>query len=538
MSDLISYLSGNVPGGIFLYVFVIFMTLLILLYIYWVNELFLGRHLIRWSLAVLLIFSIIYWGYWFKNPSHHLYRRYSILMLQSNTKDNWFGEYITDLLTKNIKPYKTDREYLFPYYWFFKITPTDSSLSPKLIKHICTTMPVHKVLKGSINKNGKALSVSLQLVQYPDEIILGEAEERFNIYELDKLLIWIRSEFNGDLPFQLLNDLKSFSPPDSLLQMVRRYYYMKKYDSCLKLLTGIDKDLEENLNINLYRNYITIKKAGLERMKSPPKNPYGSQKPQWEKDLNKSRNFIINYLQAGFDDGLANIVVAESDIWKEEYSSAEIFLENSYVDNPFDIDVISNLVFLHPSRYKEFGFSNTQDIYKQILTLCPFEEITLLKWSDDILNDNPSFTAPPKFAKKYVKRYLLMNPYSYKVWLMLGKIYAHGLDREEALHAYLKADSLYPNDGMINYNIGVLLYEWEKYDKALEFLKHSVECDDYLDSHLYIGAIYKVKGEYEKALEEFRFRVARKVTDDDRYAYEAMKGIREILEIMNQKESN
>ena len=48
-----------------------------------------------------------------------------------------------------------------------------------------------------------------------------------------------------------------------------------------------------------------------------------------------------------------------------------------------------------------------------------------------------------------------------------------------------------------------------------------------------IGVIYKNRGEYEKALKKFRYRVAHKKDDDDYYAVQAMKGIRECLKALD-----
>ena len=75
----------------------------------------------------------------------------------------------------------------------------------------------------------------------------------------------------------------------------------------------------------------------------------------------------------------------------------------------------------------------------------------MLKWGDYIIQSNPSHTAPPKMARDFVLKYLEMNPYSYNALLLLGKIYAQSLERDLALKAYLKADSLNPKSGIINY---------------------------------------------------------------------------------------
>jgi tetratricopeptide (TPR) repeat protein len=117
---------------------------------------------------------------------------------------------------------------------------------------------------------------------------------------------------------------------------------------------------------------------------------------------------------------------------------------------------------------------------------------------------------------------------------MLGEIYSRENQRERALSTFLKADSLNPGNGKINYNLGVLYYEWDKITSAKEYFIRSIKYEDYLDSHLYLGAIYKEEGNYKKALERFRYRVLHKTGEDDLYAYQAMNGIKLCLEALKQ----
>ncbi len=230
-------------------------------------------------------------------------------------------------------------------------------------------------------------------------------------------------------------------------------------------------------------------------------------------------------------------LVAESYLWEQEFSTAEIFLEKAYSENPFDIDVLLNLTFLHSSRYREFGFRGIQDIYQQIIDVCPVGETVLLQWCDKILLGNPGFTAPPKLARQRVEKYLECNPHSYRAWLMMGKIDAQGMNREKALGAFLKADSISPRNGMVNYNLGALYYEWNRKELARIYLEQSIDYGNYLDAYLYLGAILKEEGRYQEALEKFRYRVAHKQGEDDFYAYQAMKGIQECLEALGQPQS-
>ena len=243
---------------------------------------------------------------------------------------------------------------------------------------------------------------------------------------------------------------------------------------------------------------------------------------------------MLEFLRQGYQQPQIDLLIAESYLWEENFASAEVFLEKLLVENPFDIDVLLDLTFLHPSRYKEFGFDGLMDIYQRILDLCPLEEAVLLQWVDKIILGSPGYAAPPQYAQERIRKYLKINPYSYKGWLMLGQIHAHQFQKELALQAFLKAETISPQSGVVHYNLGSLYYDWKKYDLARGHLEQAIALDDYLDAYLYLGAILKEEGRYEEALEKFRYRVAHKQGEVDYYAIQAMKGIQACLEALGQ----
>lgn len=538
MGNVIEYLSGNVPGGLPLYFLLLIVTFLIIFFMYRVNELFTRKHLIRWSIIAFLVYTVLYIILWFHNPPHQYYKRYHVAILQSDTRGNWLGEYLTDLITDNVKFFRSGNEYLFPYYWLYRINPADSVLHPAFCDRIYRYLPMHTVLDGSAQWKENAFHVKLQLIQYPGKHVVQQAEGDFSLDRPDKFLKWIKENFGNRIPFQEKEYLQPFRQSDRVFTIARRLFFQRRYEQSQEVLKKIIRKKAPDPEYRKWYDYNTIRLAGKKRLHHPPKNPYSTKVPIWQKKLRQARSDLLDILKSDPDDLLSKVMVAESYIWEEDFNSAEIFLKQAFVENPFDIDVLLNFTFLHPSRYQQFGFKNRREIYQQILTYCPLEESVLLKWSELIVRGDPAYTPPPHFAKDFVQRYLNMNPYSPSVWLMLGQLIAKQGDRPGALKCFLKADSLQPNDGLILYNIGVLYYEWEKLDKARTYFLKSIEASDYLDSHLYLGSIYKQEGNCEAALKEFRYRVIHKTGDDDFYAYQAMKGIRECLKILEEKKKS
>ena len=405
MNYWLEYLSGNVPGGIYLYLLIIFATFLVFFFMYRVNELFTRKHLTQWTLLSLILYSIIYIVIWFNDPPHFVYKRYSISIFQSNTYKNWFGEYLTDIVSQSVQPYVSEREYFFPYKWLYRITPLDSGENPYFARHIARTLPIQTVLSGRIIRKADEFKANIWLYSSQSGDTVKMVEGDFKIGDLVRFLIWLKKNFSGEIPFQDTKVFHKHSPQDSIFILARRSFFKGEFEKSLKVLQSSGDDITIIPLFNLWYQYIQIKLAGRERQQNPPINPYDDSMPQWKRDLQSARTQLLNFLKSGEQSILTNLLVAESYIWEEEFSAAEIFLKKAYIDNHFDIDVLLNLTFLHPSRYREFGFKTVSDIYEQILTFCPIEEEVLLKWSDFILQGNPAYTAPPKFAKNFVERY-------------------------------------------------------------------------------------------------------------------------------------
>jgi tetratricopeptide (TPR) repeat protein len=538
MTDYYHLLSGNVPGGFLLYLLVVIVIIMVLYFMYRVNEFFTRKIIVRSLIISIILVTFLYAFIWYKNPPPHVLKRYTIGLIQSDTPQNWFGEYVTDFISANTRPYISSRSFLFPHQWFYKITPTDSALEENFLKRSFTLIPVEFVLTGNIQKQGKKFHVALFLNKSPGFVVQKSAEADFNIFNLAVFLDWLKSQFGEYIPFKTESPAFEFYKPDSLYQLARRNFFMGNYEQVRELLKSKGDGGINVIKYDLLDAYTQIKISGEESLAFPKSNPYDPKLTSWEKELKNARDRIVNIIRSGKQDNLADLMVAESYIWQRDYASAEIFLEKAHVDNPFDIDVLLNLSFLHPSRYKEFGFSNIENIMDEILYYCPIDEPVLLRWSENILEGNPAYTAPPKKARRMVEKYLEINPHSYKAWLMLGKILAQNLERDMALKTFMKADSILPNNGVINYNIGVLLYEWHQSERALDYLNKSIEYDNYLDSYLYLGTIYEEQGQYQKALEYFRYRVSHRKGENDYYAIQAMKGIRKCLDLLGEQTTN
>ena len=74
------------------------------------------------------------------------------------------------------------------------------------------------------------------------------------------------------------------------------------------------------------------------------------------------------------------------------------------------------------------------------------------------------------------------------------------------------------------------------YDSAKIEFNRAIDISDYPDAYLYLGAMYRLEGDPDRALHYYRERIKRKQGDDDQYAKEAMRGIRLILNDLAEEE--
>ncbi len=226
-------------------------------------------------------------------------------------------------------------------------------------------------------------------------------------------------------------------------------------------------------------------------------------------------------------------MIAESFMLEELYGDAEQFLKIGFGENPYSLEILQNLTLLHPSRLKGLPLGDEDDLVARILNICPSNEAVLKKYIEKLLLNVQVTKAQSDEIKGRIDKALALNPASIVAWMLKGKYFNMNFDYEAALAAFQKADSLSPEDGVIQYNLGVTYFKMERPEEAEHYFQNAVKISDYLNAHLYLGAIYKDRGEYEKALERFRHRVANKEGDDDYYALQAMKGIRECLKALD-----
>jgi tetratricopeptide (TPR) repeat protein len=468
---------------------------------------------------------------WISNPSPVLLKRYSIFITSSDVQDEWLANFYRDELSASIKLFRSKDVYFFPQRWSYLARV---NLNEKKFEDICRKVAIHQVVFGKIVEEENKQFLKLELRKYPEGKSIKNLTVQINSQNpennLAEVIDWMKTFFpvKKDYHFNGITD-KTFIE-------ARDEFFKRNYEKSSQLLKQVMDRYPDNSIVQKWYYYNVIKLAGMSRPNKKP-NPFETKKMPWQNKLSEARNLLKKVVQENLDqnvqDDFLSNMLAESYLWEENFGEAEIFLKNAYVENPFNIYVLENLTNLHPSRYQDLEFKYNSDIYERIVNLCPIYADVLIKYTDNLLKITPIHGVASTKARDLIENFLTINPNSATSWLLLGEYYHASLNREKAFHSYFKADSLEPNNTIVQYNLGIMYYLEEGYDEAEKHFKKAIKFGNYLDAHLYLGSVYLKKGEYKKALERFRYRVENKKGEDDIYAKEAMRGIRHCLAALN-----
>jgi len=100
---------------------------------------------------------------------------------------------------------------------------------------------------------------------------------------------------------------------------------------------------------------------------------------------------------------------------------------------------------------------------------------------------------------------------------------------DSAISIYRRVIELRPGAAEPLYNLGVALFRKKEYDEAEKYFRETLEAGDYPNALLYLGAIYQLREDFDTALKFYRRRLHKREGDDDYYAKQAIRGIRNIL---------
>ena len=530
MGHLVEYLSGNVPGGFGLYLFLVIVIFLVLFSISRRNELFTGRHFKIWFTVIWALLTLGYAALWFKSPPAAAFSRYGVFVVAAQPQDEWQALYWRDELSRQVQPATDGTTYQFFQRWFSHGGLRGSLLADTTAMNLATRLPVEKLVWGVV-ENG---ALRLQALEMPAKKL--KSEKIFTLsgdnpeQDLAGMTRWM-ADFLPVLPVR-----RSVSLADRDLVLGRQLFYEGRYRESLAHLEAAAAINPENKDVQRWQAFAQVRLAREARAKQPKRNPFDARKKPWQQTLDRVRGDLVKVVQSDLandaEDPFTLCMVAEAFMLEEYYQDGEEFLKLGFSVNPFSLEVLWGLSLLHETRLKDMPVTTHEALYRRILALCPFDRKALEVHSQNLLSEVAIDNLPGQEAASLLNRAQVLTPGQGRVWHLKG-IYQNAVFQyREAVASLEKAAALEPADALVQFDLGISLFKLKDPDGAQKAFEKAVSLDNYLDAHLYLGVIFQERGQYEKALERFRYRVAHKTDEDDYYAQQAMKGIRECLDAL------
>lgn len=225
-----------------------------------------------------------------------------------------------------------------------------------------------------------------------------------------------------------------------------------------------------------------------------------------------------------------NYSEADSDILKllgkmyvhnQNWNFAALKLKQALKLNPNDAEIYFYLSKLHPSRMQKTGSTSKIKLLKKSIFLNPAYVTPHLKLAQIYLKRREF-----KKAKRIYKHILSLNSRSIDALHGLGKMYLIQNEPVDFINTYKKILSIDPINSIAFYNLGIAYLNTKDIDRAEDFFRRSIEIDNYSNSYFYLGVIYALKRNPDKAI--FNFSKSIETGNNDEYIREAHKAIRKL----------
>jgi tetratricopeptide (TPR) repeat protein len=109
-----------------------------------------------------------------------------------------------------------------------------------------------------------------------------------------------------------------------------------------------------------------------------------------------------------------------------------------------------------------------------------------------------------KHAERAIDALLTIHPRSINGLLALGKMAVAENNLERVIAIYNSILQIDPYNPVAYFNLGVYYFNLQEYEYAEQLFHRAVQYGDYADAHLYLGTIFELQGDKERAIAEYR----------------------------------
>ncbi|RMH63160.1 MAG: tetratricopeptide repeat protein [Calditrichaeota bacterium] len=508
MSQIITLLSGNIPGGIVLVTLALLFTNLTLFFLSKSGLIYrrLREKYVIFNTVVIVLYGLL----WFATKDAPPLKRIIILPAAVQTSRGAIQADFT--LPELFYQRRTDvkRGYiLHPWPWLYHTLKEDASDYPSWE---AIALKMHPDVLVITHTTPEGFSVTIRHPLAGDSLRIKVKEKadynavaRAIIQHEDWLMEWKDN-------------------PDASLNAVMHEHILKgDYETVLESLAE-----DSSVTARILRAKALVNR-GLQKKVDYVKKQFVEEK---NPDFERAKSILYPLIRERRDRAPVAYLLGRMAIREQEYENAEVYLKKALVDDPRDARVYYALSYLHTTRLEELELTDRFDVLRKAIRLDPgyTDAVYELAHMYYLNSSGVASSSGIQSAFNVLNAFLKIRDKDPQILSLMANIDIRLFRLDEAERIYKSLLERFPEDSNSWYNMGILYFSRKNYDKAREYFQKAIAMDDNHDAWLYLGIVYERMGMYEDALRCYRERVRRKEGDDDRYAREAMKGIRKILQ--------
>lgn len=524
MLEFFNFLSGGVPGGILVLIFLI-VAFVIFFRLLKASEIISAEKCKKQQITLSIVLIFIYITLWFALRPPLPPQRIVILPSQDSSGKIHIND-VTFKLPEIIQRYAynnpTEKYLLHRWEWLLETIGKDSIDNYSTWLRTAKNLGAQYIIESQFKNQESGYDINVNWIDSnasSENILTGSMNLNQIINNLDKKL---------DL-FQNKTILPA-KPPDNYIK-AKAYYYLDQYDKSLALV-----EKNENNDCKVLTAAIYMQK-GLEIKFDRVKHQFVKfENPQFK----KSKMILNEIIKVNKDWPGVAYVLGKIALREGEYGKADTYLKKAFIDDPPDCRVHLALSYLLPERLVPIGYQNRVEILDRAVFLDPGFSTAVYELAKEYFESGtgtPTGTGTT-MAINTMEKFLKIKNNEPRILGLLASVYLRISRIDDAKVLFDKLMEMNPNNSENYYNLGVVFYQKKELNKALDYFLKAIKMDKNLNSYLYAAVIYLELGDKENALKYFRERVKRMTGEDDHYAKEAMQGIRTVLEEMKSDSIN
>ena len=516
MNDILTFISGHVPGGLLLLFFILFSVNVALYFFYKSSKLF-SKDVYKnkaWKYNLTIVGMYIF--LWIYLQPAKLPDRVIILPFQNAAKADFV---LCEAVEQQVGAHLANKYMLYRWDWFYHTTNPDSVDLKQYRNDLAQRLGISVIISGDIVENKEGFTIHFD-IKNSGHIKSGQISAKsieLTIRQLIDKIIYYTDIITKDT-----KDSTTEKFPYQKFTKAKRIFLDRDYKRCLALSD------RSQLKFQILRANALLKMG----IKNLPKTAESNLKPDFDDPYFKRvKQILIPYSKKGEDTAELNLVLGQLYLYEKDYGMAEICLEKARSQDRYNSRIYYYMSFLLVDRIRELNFKDRIDVLNYCARLDPGYSEAIYELANEYYNTGPGIpnSSHTENAIKVLQDYLKINGNQPAILSLLGKIYLQSKFTEDAMNIFRRLLQLEPKSAEANYDLGICYFHIKDYEKAEQLFKKAIELEDHSDSYVYLGAIYELRENWDAALHYFRERIKRKSGDDDKYAKEAMRGVRLIL---------